>query len=122
MLRLSGMGIEKPYEAEIHTLGPAPLPHAPFDLRAHLAELIVPRGRDAIAIAGREVRVGPHERPDDAAEELRALIRDRMLARRPDADACTWEWLVRVLHGELADGAALDDELRRELIRSVDGL
>ncbi len=116
------MGIDKPYEVETHTLGPAPLPHAPFDLVGHLEALIAPSGTDAICIAGHEVRVPPQARPDDAARELRALIRERMRARRPNADAHTWEWLVSMIHGEIPEGAPLDDELRRILIRTVDGL
>ncbi len=116
------MGIEKPYEVERHSLGPTPLPHAPFDLRGHVEALITPGPDRTIRIAGHALRATPHRGGTVTVEELRALLHHRLLDRRPDADALTWEWLASILHGELRDDPSDGDELRRILVRAVDAL
>lgn len=116
------MGIEKPYEVEAHTLGPPPPAHQPFDLRAHLASLIRADGPEAIRIAGHWLRVPPHLRADAEAERLRARVYHRMIERRPNADAHTWESFVSMLEGELGDGAFANEQLEHLLIETIDGL
>lgn len=115
------MGINKPYEVEVHQLGPALPMHMPLDLRANMEALVVP-APDGVSVAGRHLRIAPDERPQEVVQELRERLLRRMRERRPDADRRTWSSFTSLVRSLLRDGAALDESVEHELIATIDGL
>ncbi|MGE0788138.1 MAG: hypothetical protein AB7S26_20875 [Sandaracinaceae bacterium] len=115
------MGIEKPYEAELGTLGEAPGPPTAPDIERCLAALIQPDD-DAVRVAGHPLRVAGGVQPELAAARVRDLLSHRLRERRPHADATTFERLRVIVDHTVADEDVLDRRLKRALVHVVDGL
>jgi hypothetical protein len=116
------MTLPYPYEAELGRLPPRPkAPRIPFDVRHHL--------EDAIRVAGSQLEFFglPLEAPaaqgaTAAGKQFRDTLTARFHARRPDADAATWEIFASQARAELAGLERADAETLRMLVLTVSGL
>ena len=115
------MGIEKPLVVERGLLGPSPGRPSSVGADERVAALIRVAD-DGVAIADQTVAAPPKTESDVLVARLRSELVRRMRERRPNADDTTWARLRDLAASMASERDVLDDDFRRTLVRTVDGL
>lgn len=93
----------------------------PFDVDEHVAEAIEARDGELLAF-GATLRPPADEDVHVVASRFRAALVSHFNARRPNADAATWDSFASQARAQLAQHAQADEDALRMLVITIDGL